>query len=135
MNYAVNPGRLLRAILALGATALLVSTLAAQEIDCAECHEDVSFASPAHPDLVCRDCHTNVTAEHKGADLDTLTDEESCNECHGSVQRAIGRSAHGGEAGCNDCHGAHDVLPATSPGSPECRHARWATPAAKTAWR
>ncbi len=110
MNRAVNAGRLLQTILALGAATLLASPLAAQDIDCAECHAGVTFASPAHPDLVCQDCHTNVTAEHEGADLEPLTDEDSCNECHGSVQRAIGRSVHGGEAGCNDCHGEpHEI--------------------------
>ncbi len=110
MTYPVYLGRLLQTAAALGALALSASVAYAQDIDCAECHEDVTFSSSAHPDLVCLDCHTNVTAEHEDADLEPLTDEESCAECHGQAQRAIGRSAHGGEAGCNDCHGApHEI--------------------------
>jgi len=90
------------------ATALLVLAAfaaGAQEINCGECHEDVSFTSTAHPDVTCHECHTNVTAEHEDADLEPLTDKESCGECHSSAGRAIGRSVHGDEAGCNDCHG------------------------------
>jgi len=110
MTYPVFIGRLIRASATIGALALISSTALAQENDCAECHEDVNFSSAAHPDLLCADCHTNVTAEHAADDLEPLTDAESCAECHGQVQRAIGRSAHGGEAGCNDCHGApHEI--------------------------
>ena len=97
-------------LVGLHVAALIVMVLAAfaasaQDIDCGECHEDVSFTSTAHPDVACHECHTNVTAEHEGADLEALTDKESCGECHSSVGRAIGRSVHGDEAGCNDCHG------------------------------
>ena len=82
----------------------------AQDIDCAGCHADVVFASAPHPDLTCDDCHTNVTAEHEAADLEPLTDAESCVGCHGRSQRAIDRSAHAGGAGCTDCHGApHEI--------------------------
>jgi len=90
------------------ATALLVLAAfaaSAQEINCGECHEDVSFTSTAHPDVTCLECHTNVTEEHEDDDLEPLTDKESCGECHSSAGRAIGRSVHGDEAGCNDCHG------------------------------
>ncbi len=118
MSNPVNPARTLRTVLALGAVALLSFASYAQESDCADCHEDVTFDSPAHPDLLCRDCHTNVTSEHEADDLEPLTDEESCGECHGQVQRAIGRSAHGGEAGCNDCHGApHEIHEIDDPAS------------------
>jgi len=82
----------------------------AQEIDCAECHEDTVLTSTAHPDLVCQDCHTNVTIEHKGNDLEALTNENSCAECHGKVLRALSRSVHDDEVLCIDCHGnAHDI--------------------------
>lgn len=85
---------------------LFIGTARAQDIECAECHEDVVFDSPAHPDVACHECHTNVTAEHDEAgDLEPLTDAESCVECHGRTEREIGRSAHNGEAGCTDCHG------------------------------
>jgi cytochrome b subunit of formate dehydrogenase len=84
----------------------------AQDIDCGECHDaaDVGYTSTAHPDVACVECHTNVTPAHKDADLEQLTDEESCGECHGSILRSTGRSVHKGEAGCNDCHGApHEI--------------------------
>jgi len=114
--------RLLRTMSALGVLVLLGSPVAGQEIECGECHEDVSFSSAAHPDVVCQDCHTNITAEHDGDDLEPLTDAESCGECHGSVQRAIGRSAHDEQASCNDCHGApheiHEVADLASAVSP-----------------
>ncbi len=80
----------------------------AQDIDCGECHDaaDVGFTSTVHADVTCQECHTNVTPAHEGADLEPLTDAESCAECHGSIQRTLGRSVHDGEAGCNACHGA-----------------------------
>ncbi|MBT8104509.1 MAG: hypothetical protein HKP05_02625 [Woeseiaceae bacterium] len=95
---------------ALGIVVLAALPAAAQDIDCGECHEDVVFASTAHPDVTCQECHTNVTIEHEDADLEPLTDADSCGECHGSTGRTVGRSVHKGEAGCNDCHGApHEI--------------------------
>lgn len=86
------------------------SFAAAQEIDCGECHEDVSFTSTAHPDLVCQDCHTNVTTEHEGNDLEPLTNENSCAECHGKILRTLGRSVHEEDVLCVDCHnGPHEI--------------------------
>ena len=90
--------------------AIAAGSAFAQDIDCGECHDDVSHATTVHTDVTCLECHTNVTSAHEGADLEPLTDEESYGECHGSVGRTIGRSVHGGEAGCLDCHGApHDI--------------------------
>ena len=111
MTDRLDRARLLQTILALAIASFSVSEALGQESDCAECHEDVAFTSTAHPDLVCSDCHTNVTAGHKGADLEPLTEDMSCGECHGSVQRAIKRSAHGkGNATCIECHGApHEI--------------------------
>ena len=89
---------------------ILASFAAAQEIDCGECHEDVAFTSTAHPDLVCQDCHTNVTTEHEGNDLEPLTNENSCAECHGKVLRTLGRSVHEEDVLCIDCHnGPHEI--------------------------
>lgn len=82
----------------------------AQEIDCAECHDDVVFESAAHLDLICLDCHTNVTLEHEGDDLEPLTNENSCAECHGKILRGLGRSVHDEDVLCNDCHGEpHEI--------------------------
>jgi cytochrome b subunit of formate dehydrogenase len=85
----------------------------AKDLDCLECHDDVEFTSTAHPDVTCGECHTNVTSMRHKRGVEPLTDETSCGECHSSVLRALGRSAHGGEAACADCHGApHDIRPA-----------------------
>lgn len=122
MTNGANRARLLRAIVALVVLPLGTSQLLAADDNCGECHEDVVVSSTAHPDLACSDCHSNVTAEHEGDDLEPLTDEMSCNECHGSVQRAVKRSVHGGEAACGDCHGApheiHEVSDLASAVSP-----------------
>jgi cytochrome b subunit of formate dehydrogenase len=89
---------------------LSISFTDAQGIDCAECHEDVTFLSSAHPDFACIDCHTNITTEHKDEDLAPLTEVESCGECHNQVHRDVRRSIHGDEATCNDCHGdPHEI--------------------------
>ncbi|MDH3577584.1 MAG: hypothetical protein OEO71_07155 [Gammaproteobacteria bacterium] len=110
MTQAAILARLFKTMLALSMFALLPTTLVAEDIECGGCHAGVSFSSDAHPDLGCQDCHTNVTEEHKGADLAPLTDDESCAECHGSIQRMIGRSVHGDQASCTDCHGAPHAI-------------------------
>lgn len=87
----------------------LVPLAGAQEIDCANCHDSVTFNSPAHPDLGCRDCHANVTPEHRGQDLEPLGDE-SCSDCHRRQSREVGRSVHDEKASCIACHGApHEI--------------------------
>ena len=112
----------LRCIFLFVAPLFFVSLSSGQEIDCSECHEDVSFSSAAHPDLVCSDCHTNVTTDHKTNDLEPLTNENSCAECHGKLLRTMGRSAHRDDVLCVDCHGdghnihtVDDLLSAVSP--------------------
>jgi len=102
-----------------GAMLLVVAgAVWAQDIDCRECHGQVVFDSPAHPDARCQDCHTNVTPAHQGNDLDPLTDDDSCVNCHSRTQREISRSVHGGQAGCTDCHGdAHQIRPVADLGS------------------
>ena len=84
---------------------VLAASAHSQTLECGECHEDVAFSSSAHPDLVCQDCHTNVGSEHEGDDLEALTDEDSCAECHGKLLRTLSRSAHESDVSCNDCHG------------------------------
>lgn len=89
---------------------LLTLPLQAQDIDCAECHDDVVVSSPAHPDIECGDCHSNVTTKRHSRGLDPLSDEESCGGCHGRSLREVGRSAHEDNARCTDCHGApHEI--------------------------
>ncbi len=102
--------RLFRTLFALAVLALLPTAVVAQDLDCARCHDDVTFTSSAHPDLACADCHTNVTRQHRREGVEPLSDEESCGECHGSVGRAIGRSVHGDQATCSDCHGAPHAI-------------------------
>lgn len=110
MTNGADRARLLQTTLALAISLFGISLAVAQDSQCGECHGDVKFSSSAHPDLVCLDCHTNVTSEHDTKDLAPLTDKESCAECHGAIERAINRSAHQGEAGCNDCHGEpHEI--------------------------
>jgi len=121
MNTVAGLGRI--SGMALGFILLVLAASAqAQETTCVECHDEVQLNSPAHPDVVCLDCHTNVPPEHEADDLEPLTDEESCVECHARTQREVGRSAHDGEAGCNDCHGApheiHEVADFASAVSP-----------------
>ncbi len=95
---------------AMGSLVLGALPAAAEDIDCSGCHTGVAFTSTAHPGITCQECHTNVTTGHEGADLEPLTDTQSCGECHGSVGRTLGRSVHGDKAGCNDCHGApHEI--------------------------
>jgi len=100
----------LRILLTLILLSVVCALALADEINCADCHEDVVFSSTAHPGLICRDCHTNVTTEHKQDDLGPLTSEESCGSCHRRVQRAVGRSVHDDMATCVDCHGVpHEI--------------------------
>ncbi len=110
MNMAVCVTDTLRRLIKLFPLLILASFVQAQEINCAECHEDVEFTSTAHPDLICVDCHTNVTPEHEGNDLEPLTNENSCAECHGKILRTLGRSIHGDEVLCIECHGGpHEI--------------------------
>ena len=93
--------------LILGFGFLLVTTFAnAQALeDCLACHEDVVYASTAHPDVACAECHTNIVDKRHKRGVEPLTDEDSCGECHGRTVRTIGRSIHDGQAACIDCHG------------------------------
>jgi cytochrome b subunit of formate dehydrogenase len=84
----------------------------AQDLVCGDCHDDVSIEHTVHADVACAECHVNVVDKRHKRGVEPLTDEESCGSCHSSILRAIGRSTHGGEAACLDCHGApHDIVP------------------------
>ncbi len=110
MNTAVCVTDTLRRSIKIVLLLVLASFSQAQEINCSECHEDVEFTSAAHPDVICLDCHTNVTLEHEGDDLEPLTNENSCAECHGKILRGLGRSVHDEGVSCNDCHGEPHVI-------------------------
>jgi cytochrome b subunit of formate dehydrogenase/nitrate/TMAO reductase-like tetraheme cytochrome c subunit len=96
---------------ALGLALLLFAASAyGQGMHCAACHDDVHITSTAHPDLACADCHTNVKPDHRRKGVEPLTDKESCGQCHGTIERTVGRSVHKGKARCVDCHGApHEI--------------------------
>ena len=106
MGYCIE----MRERLLIRSAAMLLALLAvdahAQDDEtCIECHDDVVVQSTAHTEEACIDCHTNVPPEHEDDDLEPLTDEESCGDCHRREFRTVGRSAHGEEVACNDCHG------------------------------
>jgi cytochrome b subunit of formate dehydrogenase len=105
--------------LALGLLAVIALSLTAtgaeaqqREINCMGCHEEVRHESSAHPELACRDCHTNVTRpRHTAADLADLSGDAICVQCHAVAQRVVSRSVHADKVGCMDCHGeAHGIM-------------------------
>ncbi|NNF17028.1 MAG: hypothetical protein HKN70_09790 [Gammaproteobacteria bacterium] len=88
---------------------LLTAALQAQEQDCVECHDDVSVSSTAHTELVCSDCHGDLTPQHRKDGVEPLGDAV-CADCHRRSTRQVSRSIHDEKAGCVDCHGApHDI--------------------------
>ncbi len=94
------------------ATIAPLSVATAQDMDCAACHSDVEFASTAHPDFACTDCHSGITREHRRDGVDVKGDE-ICAACHRRTVRSVSRSVHENNAGCLDCHtephGIHKV--------------------------
>jgi hypothetical protein len=115
-------GAWLRLALAVLLACAAGTALAQQDENCGDCHEDFAFDSPAHSDSVCTDCHVNVPPEHEDADLEPLTDEQACGDCHRRPGREIGRSDHAGETACADCHGdphfIHEISDPASAVSP-----------------
>ncbi|MDX1580262.1 MAG: hypothetical protein R3360_01445 [Alphaproteobacteria bacterium] len=75
------------AALSLALAMLAAGAATAQDLDCTECHDDVTVTSPAHPDFACTDCHTNVSDEHPDGELEPLADADSCGGCHRSLCR------------------------------------------------
>ena len=100
-------------LLAAAALALLPAAGSAQErqINCVGCHDDVHVESSAHPELACKDCHTNVERpRHKKEDLAELSGDAICAQCHAVAQRTMSRSVHADKVGCMDCHGdSHEI--------------------------
>lgn len=89
---------------------LIAAPVAAAELEpCSACHEDTQHASPAHPGLECRDCHSNLErAPHRRSNLASLAGDDVCTQCHESGSH-VAASAHR-EFACADCHGAaHEV--------------------------
>jgi cytochrome b subunit of formate dehydrogenase len=114
MSKHISLPAFLHGLLAVAALSLAATTADAQqrEINCMGCHEEVQVASTAHPELACRDCHTNVERpRHTAESLADLSGDAICAQCHNVAQRVLGRSVHAGQVGCMDCHGpAHDVM-------------------------
>jgi len=90
----------------------LVRGAGAQVGDCRPCHADVHVPSPAHRDLDCTDCHSNVTRlPHPPQLLKSLGGDALCRQCHEDVVLQVATSVHGPES-CGDCHGsAHEIPP------------------------
>ena len=104
--------RLIATIVAAIALASTISTsFAAENINCAMCHDDVAVTSTAHESLGCQDCHTNVISKrHKAADVAELMGDDICAQCHGMAVRALAKSVHKDGPGCQDCHDKGHVV-------------------------
>jgi cytochrome b subunit of formate dehydrogenase len=109
---------------------------------CGQCHDGInetfrtSIHSPeGNPDYVqtrgkpelpdCNDCHSSHGMGRTDADEFKLGVIEQCGGCHADITQTYFETYHGKAAAlgdatrakCNDCHGAHDILPASHPGS------------------
>jgi cytochrome b subunit of formate dehydrogenase len=115
-----GPGKFL-VVLGLIWLSLTTALVDAQDLDCASCHAGVMFTSPAHPQLGCTDCHSDVNAEHPRGVLEPPGDT-ICSNCHRRQSREVGRSIHDGKTTCMSCHGAahqiHKVADLASAVSP-----------------
>ena len=86
---------------------------------CLGCHKDAAFESPAHADIKCAECHTNITAEHKDAlpAEQKLEGDAICAGCHGMAAKQLPKSVHADHT-CKKCHGpAHKIESAATPDS------------------
>ncbi|MCS7312950.1 MAG: cytochrome c3 family protein, partial [Acidobacteria bacterium] len=99
-------------ILSVGGFIGLAAGAWAQAPLCQSCHPNVHVTSPAHRDLACTDCHSNVTkVPHPPKVLKQLGGDALCQQCHDDVVPQVAASVHGPEA-CTDCHGpAHEIPP------------------------
>jgi thiosulfate reductase cytochrome b subunit len=103
----------------LAAFALYTGPVRADDAACLACHKDAAFASPAHPDTKCAECHTNITADHKAAlpDDQKLAPDAICAACHGMAAKQLPKSVHSDHT-CKKCHGpAHKIEKAMDDGS------------------
>ncbi len=105
--------------------ALLISLFAlgaaAQETDCAKCHEQPKkLPQSAHSELGCAGCHSGYEKVPHPAGLA----KPKCADCHSSEQADYERGAHGRAVRggnqmaptCSACHGdVHELLPVNSP--------------------
>jgi len=110
-----TPRILARLIATLAVAIALASTIsasfAAENINCAMCHDDVAVTSTAHESLGCQDCHTNVISKrHKAADVAELMGDDICAQCHRMAVRALDKSVHKDGPGCQDCHDKGHVV-------------------------
>lgn len=103
----------------------------AQDLNCFECHDDISIDNSIHADLDCSDCHIQIVEtgiEHSEDDTPYQENEiESCGGCHEDPAEDYQSSIHGRQlqqdsmnvdvARCSSCHGSHNILPASDPNS------------------
>jgi len=103
---------------------------------CGSCHEGIihkydagihavalKAGNPKAP--MCIDCHTAHDIQRADTDAWRLSVTAECGTCHDDVVDSFRRTFHGKVtelgftrvAACADCHGAHDILPASNPGS------------------
>jgi len=124
----MNKRSILRSSLIFVAAAFVLLSPAAQAQnqpldDCTECHDEVVVTSTAHADVDCQSCHSNVVKMfHKKEDIEQLSGDAICAQCHKMADRSLGKSVHHENAGCQDCHGqphaVHKVTDLASEVSP-----------------
>lgn len=103
-------------------------------MNCAGCHEAQSqYPHRGSTSASCATCHTEITGANNAEmvfklsykDARDLTSQmnQSCNKCHGLVNRDIEKSAHtrvlqeGNTSAplCSDCHGSHTIVSPKTP--------------------
>jgi len=98
-------------LIVLASLLFAVGAARADDAACLECHKDAVFASPAHPETKCIECHTNIGADHKDALPAELAMEPDaiCAQCHGMAAKQLPKSVHADHT-CKKCHGpAHKI--------------------------
>jgi len=103
-------------LIVLASLLFAVGAVRADDAACLECHKDAAFASPAHPETKCAECHTNIGVDHKDALPAELKMEPDaiCAQCHGMAAKQLPKSVHSDHT-CKKCHGpAHKIDVATS---------------------
>jgi len=109
------------------AVLLILSQAHAEEMACADCHEDLPneevFAQSVHGFMECVDCHMETEDIPHPDEMDPV----ECGMCHDDAAEEYLSSVHGqarvngdnGAPGCATCHGdVHRLVPSSDPQSP-----------------